>query len=159
MRDMTTLYDAGCVQRFHTLRTIQQHSIAHHTWGVCLILLQITTPSAQLLAAAMYHDLAEAVTGDIPAPVKWAYPKLDSALREVEEEFDRYHSLIVDLNDDELECLKWADMLELIMFCRSEMRMGNSLMREVYDRGVSHLVGKQPPTPAAAKLLHEVRYA
>ena len=158
MRAIKELYDAGCVQRFHTLRTIQQHTIAHHSWGVALILLKITNPSAQLLAAAAYHDLAESITGDVPATAKWAYPELTSAIKLAEDEFDAHHGLIVDLTDEEAELLKWADMLELIMFARSEMDLGNKTMRDVFKRGIKYLYDRTAPSPEAEQLLKDLTY-
>lgn len=122
------LYNAGAVKRWHTVRTIQDQTVADHSWGVISILLQICEPSVQLLHVAAFHDMAEASSGDIPAPIKWAYPKLGAALDEVEKDFNETHRLDMELNAYEHQLLKWADMMELVMFTTTEIQLGNTHM-------------------------------
>lgn len=158
MKDFNTLYDAGVISRFHTMRTNQIHTIAHHSWGVAMIVLKIwPDASAKLLKACMFHDLAEVVTGDVPAPTKWSYPRLGTALTEIERIFNTRHGLLAmdELNEMEKWVLRWADMMELVLFARSEQAMGNSFMDEVVARGLHHLSVIRAPTPLARDFLQE----
>jgi len=62
------------VKRFHTLTTLQTETVGHHSHGVaCFTLLLDPDASRQLLLAALFHDLAEQYTGDIPSPAKREY--------------------------------------------------------------------------------------
>ena len=80
--------DAGDVTRFHTLRTIRQQSVAHHSWGVATLLLHVWPEApASVLRAALWHDVAEIETGDMPAPIKWANPELKKELGDVRDAF------------------------------------------------------------------------
>jgi len=151
------LHEAGNVTRFHTVRTSRTTTIAHHSWGVCLILLKITNPSAQLLAAAIYHDLAESVTGDVPATAKWLSDGLTDALSDMETKFEVKHNLIVDLTETEASLLKWADMLELILYADSEVAVGNTLFKPIRERGIAYLNFRTAPTAAAAIFLKELQ--
>ena len=116
---MNTLRNAGKVKRFHTVETIGQQTVAEHSFNVCLILLFITngTASSELLKAALYHDLPELITGDIPATAKWKSEALSQALTEVEQRFEKDFNLSVEISDSEKLLLKWADMYELVQYC------------------------------------------
>ena len=150
------LYNAGAVKRWHTVRTIQEQTVADHSWGVISILLQICEPSIQLLYVAAFHDLAEVSSGDIPAPIKWAYPKLDAALDEVEHDFNETHRLDMDLTPYEQTLLKWADMMELVMFTTTEIQMGNTYMVPIRNRGINYLKETGFPSTAAEQFFHQV---
>lgn len=152
------LHDAGNVIRFHTVRTIKQTTVAHHSWGVCLILAHICDPSANLLKAALYHDLAESVTGDVPATAKWRSPQLCSALASLEAEFDRDNNLTAQLTEHESYLLKWADMYELVLYAESEILMGNQLFKPILRRGLDYLNQRPAPTLLAQQLLKETGY-
>ena len=153
---IVALHDAGNVIRFHTVRTIKQTTVAHHSWGVCLILAHICDPSANLLKAALYHDLAESVTGDVPATAKWRSVPLVIALEQLERRFNTAHDIQADLTAEEVELLKWADMLELIMYANQEVSMGNQAFRDIRERGWNYLNAKTPPTAKAYQLLKEL---
>ena len=154
---LKVLHEAGTVTRFHTVRSVHQTTVAHHSWGVCLILLRITSPSSQLLAAAIYHDLAESVTGDVPATAKWLSSELTDSLGQLEFNFEREHNLIVDLSDDETTLLKWADMFELIMYADSEIALGNTLFKPIRERGIAYLSQRPAPNAVAARFLKDLQ--
>ena len=64
----------------------RQESTAEHSWRLCLfaLLLGDALPgvdAARLLRICLVHDLAEALTGDIPAPKKAATPDKSAAER------------------------------------------------------------------------------
>ena len=107
--------DGGQVKRCHTVPNFQGHyDVAQHTFNVVGILICcVGMLTNRLIKAAMFHDLHEQVTGDIPAPTKWANPKLVEALTEIEQRFDQENELVEDLTPLELEKLIYADRMEL----------------------------------------------
>ena len=151
------LYDAGAVTRFHTKRTIHTQTIAEHSWGVAMILTRICNPRAELLRAALTHDLAESVTGDTPATAKWLHEPLKQALDIMEIAVNRHLGIDTELSKHELELLKWADMLELILYCESEVDMGNTKMEGIVRTGIAYLDARVPPTPEASALLESLK--
>ena len=62
------------VLRYHTVTTLMRETVGHHSHGVaCLTLLLNPNAGRELLTAALWHDLAEHQTGDIPSPAKREY--------------------------------------------------------------------------------------
>lgn len=122
------------VQRMHTMPGHHMQTVGEHTFGVIAIILIITEsyPSPYkdgkllaLIKAAMYHDVAEAITGDVPATVKWRHILLDDALKEVERRVDLEFGLSVGLTEHEHSLLKYADIMELAMYSIEECDSGN----------------------------------
>jgi 5'-deoxynucleotidase YfbR-like HD superfamily hydrolase len=149
--------EASQITRWHTKRTLRTQSIAEHTFGVVSILTTIHPgASSHLLMAALVHDLAELETGDVPAPVKWANPKLKDALTEIEDRFHARTSSHYKLTPKEEHMLKWADMMELVLWCIEEVDMGNQGMGNTARIGMAHLSTLGPPNEAATDLFNDV---
>lgn len=149
MRNFDVLYRAGSVERFHTVRTHHRQTIADHSWGVLMIILAVCEPSPKLVLAALAHDLAESVTGDVPATAKWMSPSLGRELESLEQRFNLEHDIFPDLTPLELRILKWADMAELVMYCEQEIRMGNQSIAPIWLRGLDYLKQNGAPCDQA----------
>lgn len=118
------LYDAARVMRFHAQPIYgggPRVNLAEHSWGVAMLCDHLSPhgASAVLMMAALTHDLAECVTGDVPATTKWKYPGLTHLLREVEKKVEQ--ELYVAENLEALSAeqqliLQWADKLELYAY-------------------------------------------
>ena len=121
------------VKRYHTVRTLQEETVGHHSHGVALYCCFLTNPSANLLIAALVHDLAEHQLGDIPSPAKKKYG-IGEQVNELEARLLKDHHFDVELTDAEKRVLKLADIFQGMSFCLREMQLGNRRMREVFDR-------------------------
>lgn len=122
-------FDASWVKRFHAKHTIITETLGQHSHTVAMIVQQVFPQcSKRAILAALEHDLPEFITGDVPAPAKWASPQLDEALSGIEREVILKHGLFSceELDAPERALLKWADMAALVMFCMQEVRLGNS---------------------------------
>lgn len=142
----------NAVKRYHTLNLIVPETVGHHSANVALLCVQLAgnKPSANLLMAALTHDLAEQYTGDVPATTKWNYPALKSMLDDIE---DNYVPL-PELTSKETRILKQADMLDLCFKMKEEMMMGNVAMADVMTRGINYLLGNDP-LPETLYILQE----
>lgn len=122
-----TLRQAAQVKRCHIVTTIGHQTTGEHSYHVALLCWEMYDgqPSAELLKAALFHDLAEVDTGDMPANVKWANPQLKNMLEQLEEDFNVKYGLVTELEDEERLVLKYADSMELAFFCIDQIRMGN----------------------------------
>jgi 5'-deoxynucleotidase YfbR-like HD superfamily hydrolase len=123
---------AGRVLRCHTTPLIHRQTVGEHTFGVLNILLAILGSRIhdykyhKMLIAAIYHDAPEAITGDVPANTKWNYPLIEEGLKAAEEKIECEYDLFrIDPSSEEGRLLKFADGMELAIFCLEEMRMGN----------------------------------
>lgn len=145
--------DAGNVRRYHTQRTLRAQTVAEHSFGVCMLIRQVWPDcSRNLLFAAMHHDLPELMTGDIPAPAKRAHPQMDAYLEEFEASLHPLYFNTEYMSAEELATLKWADTMELVLWCLEEWRMGNHLSNigDMVRRGLGWVLAKRVPLCAQA---------
>jgi 5'-deoxynucleotidase YfbR-like HD superfamily hydrolase len=152
-----TLYNAGSVRRYHTQNVIKDQDLAAHQWGVAMICREIMPADLHLIEAALTHDLAESITGDIPYTGKKKYPKLKQTSLEAEREFAMVNSTPLQLTPIEQKCLAWADMFECWLFSMRELSMGNETMRGVADTALEALTAMGPPNKEAEKLMKVYR--
>lgn len=149
------LRDAGAVVRYHTARMTRQQTVAEHSYGVAMLVLEIEPTDFMLVRAALYHDLSEAATGDIPAPAKWDNPQLAAVLTEIEAGYDARFGTALPLNPYQKHVLKWCDTMELVLWCREEWLMGNGYAKRVMYRGIEHIVQRvQHPNDIAVSFFN-----
>jgi 5'-deoxynucleotidase YfbR-like HD superfamily hydrolase len=112
-------------KRFHNQPFIGEQTVGHHSSNVALILLVTEDyPSANLLKAALLHDLEEGETGDLPAIVKWSMSV--EGLSRVEAEVRTYYQFPgVVLNNTETKLLNAADFIDAVFTCLDQRRLGN----------------------------------
>lgn len=136
---------AGRVTRYHTQTLLRSEDVATHTFGLMNLLVVMTGGilRAELLMAALGHDMGEYATGDIPSPVKRAMSEEvrdninfmeESAMLEI-----HYNAPMWKLSEWEQILLKAADNLDGLLKCIEEKRMGNYLIEEVGENYASYL--------------------
>jgi 5'-deoxynucleotidase YfbR-like HD superfamily hydrolase len=147
-----TLYrDAGAVKRYHVKRTHRTQTIAEHTFGMLMLVKQVIQLSdvpfrrtALLYEAILHHDLPELFTGDIPAPIKRVHPELGPLMDSIEAELKPLHQDF-DLTAEEGALLKWADRMELVLWCLEEFRLGNTYTKPTVARGLGWILAARIP--------------
>lgn len=151
---------AGHTRRCHIKQTIGHQTVAEHSYNVAMLCWRLhdREPSAELLKAALFHDLAETVTGDIPAPVKWHSPAIKAELEKVEAIFDKIFHLEVSLSPTEELILKWADSLELMWYCVDQIRLGNQNVEDIW-RNIDRFLTTLQPVKNANNELMKVKQA
>ncbi len=140
MREIIEFITAGAnVKRFHTVTTLQQDTVGHHSHSVAMFCFLLNPePSLALIAAALRHDLAEQCVGDIPAPAKREF-KISDKVSELEDQILASAGLeMPELTPEEQRILKLADIASGAVFCVTEMRMGNSTLSSVFWRYLSY---------------------
>lgn len=164
-----TVYDlrrAAMTRRCHTVPTVMTQTVGEHSYHVAMLVLELTAgkASGNLMKAALFHDLAETSTGDVPANTKWRSPLLKQKLEVMEDIFNRRHGLTVELTPNEELILKWADSLELGFYCVDELNFGNKHVKDMYRNIIGFLQTLAAPenyyfTTAAALERLERHYA
>jgi 5'-deoxynucleotidase YfbR-like HD superfamily hydrolase len=124
---MRSIAMAGRVKRYHTWPTLQEQSVAAHSWRVATIYIQLFgLPRAEVLEYLLFHDCGELFAGDTPFYVKRCRPGLKTASDEASE-----HGLAVlgialpELTSVEKGQVRCADLLEMYEMGAIESRMGN----------------------------------
>lgn len=162
MDPLFRLYDAGRVRRYHTIADytgVPQQNLADHSWGVALFAEALAKhsglePSARLILAALTHDLAEYLVADVPAPVKWKYPRLRAALKEAEEAAGEALGIDNEVTTLESDILRWADVLEMYLYA---VRVG-AAYDHIADNLEKHILeGKMPRLSAGDHYFNLIR--
>lgn len=169
MRDMDFMWNGGETRRYHGFRMLMEDTVGHHSYNVACIIMKVR-PDARvnLLRAALKHDMAEHIVGDMPAPSKRAAPDYhlggseSSKRMTFREWFGSYeadtaaqHGVQLDeeLTTEEAWVLKFADSLDGMRFCINEMLLGNRTPRlincyETFAGYVATLLwGSEPISP------------
>ena len=132
--------NGGNVKRYHTIPIIREQSNAAHSWGVAVLFDQLWgVKSMNGVRASLYHDCAEYVTGDIPAPIKRSSKNVKEAINEVEHKFNTELGITVDLNKEDQVKVKFCDCLEGALFCLEELEMGNKMIINVFGKYMEYL--------------------
>ena len=147
---------AGRVRRYHTIEHVaRSQNIADHSWQVAQIILCIDPDCRkELLVAALDHDTGECYTGDVPAPFKWDNPGLKAELKNLETE--HMHKMGIEghpLDGHEKNVLRWADIMECMMFSWEEVALGNRSMHDCLVNSKKWLDEHLPPSKRAKELL------
>lgn len=122
----------GAVQRCHTVRHLGSYSVAEHSWGVCMLLLQLYPEHFGRLAPyALVHDIPEGLLGDVPSPTKDLLGA--SNLGYLEDRILRRFDLpaLNELTAEEHFILNSCDRLELYLWAREQQEFGNNYVEEV----------------------------
>jgi len=130
---LKNMREGAAVKRFHTMR-MEAQTVADHSHGVILALLAVGCGGQDLLVAAALHDVAELVTGDVPAPAKWKSPSLLDALAAMEADFHAEHGIDYNLTEEEKIALNWADAYDLAIKCLEEIQRGNRHVDAMFER-------------------------
>lgn len=137
--------------RWSLMRNTRMENICEHSQDVAVLvhalaLLQnkrfggnVNVERCVLLA--MYHDVPEILTGDLPTPVKYNNPDIKNAYRSLEtvsanqligqlppDLQDEYRALLLptDTKSKEYRLVKAADKLAALIKCIEELKAGNA---------------------------------
>lgn len=120
------------IRRFNFHNCNKYQNVAEHSFFVGLlayyIMLEWKPGEASLaMAVAMHHDIAEAITGDIPYLIR---QRLE--MREIDQEAMEELSIpYFAVNTDITEVVKFADAFELKLYLEEERRSGNNSLYEI----------------------------
>ena len=117
-------------------------------------------------AAALYHDASEILTGDMPTPIKYDNPDIQSAYKQVEavaeqkllkmlpEDLRPAYDEALTIPDPEIRALvKAADKLSAYLKCVEELKAGNSEFKKAKEQTWAAL--QDNPLPALRCFMEE----
>ncbi|WP_075186495.1 5'-deoxynucleotidase [Teredinibacter haidensis] len=110
--------------------------------------------------AALYHDVSEVITGDMPTPIKYHSPGMQRAFKEVEVQAEReligllpedlredFTHLVVsaEVPKDIKRIIKGADTIAAFLKCQEELKAGNKEFSKAAEDIVARISGFDMP--------------
>jgi 5'-deoxynucleotidase YfbR-like HD superfamily hydrolase len=143
---------SGQLRRYHTWPIIGQQTVAEHTWQILRIYCSIVDKiDPHMVMHAMFHDIGETFTGDLPYPVKSENRDLKKQLDYLEEQSRlrqlEYWSAFkqIFLSEEDKIFFKQIELIEMAEFGMDQMCLGNNhafiiadrCLRKVYENDTS----------------------
>lgn len=151
------LYRLRYIERWSLMRNVLKENVAEHTFQVALLTHALCTianvvygrsvPTEHIVTQALFHDVTEVFTGDIPTPVKHHNKEILHNFREIEdiaasrllnmvpEELKHVYTPLIgehgkntELTPEQVEHKKYikaADLLDAYLKCVTELSAGN----------------------------------
>ncbi len=138
------------IQRWSLMRNVIQENIQEHSLQVAMIAHGLAVirnkfydgdlDPDRIAVIALYHDISEVVTGDLPSPIKYFNRDIRDAYKQIEARaedqilsllpeglYDEYHQLILEdgKRADFKQVISAADKLSAYIKCLEEINAGN----------------------------------
>lgn len=152
------IFNGGATKRYHTWPVLHNQRVDSHSFGVAMLVAHMALSAnpeggqgltVPLLMAALTHDLAEHIVGDLPAPAKrgmsellgMEYSDFRAKWGEMEDDMLQENGQGWDhaISDTQRRWLKLADAMEGAIFCIRERSMGNSTITAVFANFRSYI--------------------
>ena len=179
------------INRWSLMRNTETENIQEHSLEVAMVAHNLAALKNEYFGGnldvnkvaviAMYHEVSEIFTGDMPTPIKYFDPKLSSLYGEVETLAQEkmlstlpkrlqavYKPYIVDAETlPEWPIVKAADTLSAYMKCVNELHAGNDEFKEAHDTILAKLESLNMPevdmfieeyVPALSQSLDQLNY-
>ena len=157
------------INRWGLMRNTQPENIQEHSHQVAVLAHALAVirnekfggsiDAGAVAVAALYHDASEILTGDMPTPIKYDNPDIQTAYKQVEavaeqkllsmlpEELRGDFDDVVTIPDPEVHALvKAADKLSAYIKCVEELKAGNTEFKKAKEQTYAALC--QNPIPA-----------
>lgn len=139
------------IKRWGLKRNVVEENVPEHSWNTACIAHVLglinnryfggQVDPQQVATVALYHDVSEIITGDMPSPIKYKSRVILDAYRAIEHEAEQellsslpvelqrdFRGLLISKEVDPLvhEFVKAADLISAYLKCRSECAFGNA---------------------------------
>lgn len=130
--------EGGAVERCHVIPHHGSYNIAQHSWGVAVLIHQLFRDHPkrnEAIEIALFHDVPERWTGDMPSTVKHSC----KTLREDMERVERIIATKLDIpcehsaSPDAYQMFKICDMLDLFLWAIEESANGNKRVEDMVE--------------------------
>ena len=151
------------LMRNNIQENVQEHShmVAVFAHGLAVIRNEVfggAVDPGKVAAAALYHDASEIFTGDLPTPVKYQNPEIQSAYKAVEAMASQrllhmlpdslreaFSPLLKEEDAEILQLVKAADKLSAYVKCLEELKSGNLEFQSAAEQTLASLQGLSMP--------------
>lgn len=141
------------IRRWSLMRSLRDETDMEHSFQVAYVAHALAIIGNELygksydigkvLSLALYHDLPETITGDMPTPIKYCRPEMRAVYKDIEKNAGR--SLLATLPEEirpafaasiapegkseEKALVKMADKISAYLKCLEETKAGNTEFR------------------------------
>jgi len=144
------LWKMKYIRRWGLMRNTEPENLHEHSWQVAIVAHLLSTihndcspervDPERIATLALFHELSEAIVGDVPTPIKYFNPQTAQAIHALEADArsrllrslpagyqSAYRDLIEQTNAGLLETtlVKAADRICAYIKCRQELKFGN----------------------------------
>ena len=166
------------IRRWSLMHSLREETDTEHSFQVAYVAhaLALITNNfggeqvnvGDVLAMALYHDLSETVTGDMPTPVKYFRPEMralyggleqsakNRLLATLPEELRAAYAPVVDPDESTLawKLVKSADRISAYLKCAEETKSGNNEFRRAMESKLAEL--SVSPLPAVQYFMENI---
>jgi len=139
------------IKRWGLKRNAHEENVMEHSWEVSVIAHTLAliknryyngmVDANAVAVAALYHDITEVITGDLPTPIKYHSESIRNAYQQIENqaELELLNQLPDALKEDfagliqhsqlpeeHAQLIKAADKISAYLKCQAELKAGNS---------------------------------
>jgi 5'-deoxynucleotidase len=139
------------IKRWGLKRNAHEENVMEHSWEVAIIAHTLAliknryfdghVDANAIATAALYHDITEVITGDLPTPIKYHSPAILNAYKQIEQQAEQellgllpealqpdYQALICHefLPVTHHQIIKAADKISAYLKCQAELKAGNA---------------------------------
>ncbi len=138
------------IKRWGLKRNAHDENVMEHSWEVSVIAHTLAliknryfdgkVDANAIATAALYHDITEVITGDLPTPIKYHSPEISEAYKRIEHQagIELLALLPIELREDfqvlmdhsqmpveHVHIIKAADKISAYLKCQAELKAGN----------------------------------
>ncbi len=139
------------IKRWGLKRNAYEENVMEHSWEVSVIAHTLALiknryfegelDANAIATAALYHDITEVITGDLPTPIKYHSKKITAAYKQIEQQAEQEligllpEKLKTDfqvlIQKDKMppgheDIIKAADKISAYLKCQAELKAGNT---------------------------------
>jgi 5'-deoxynucleotidase len=138
------------IKRWGLKRNAHAENVMEHSWEVSVIAhtlaliknryYQGNVDANAVATAALYHDVTEVITGDLPTPIKYHSEQISTAYKQIEKQAEKellallpaelqadFQALIHHdrMPPEHVQIIKAADKISAYLKCQAELKAGN----------------------------------
>jgi 5'-deoxynucleotidase len=138
------------IKRWGLKRNAHEENVMEHSWEVAVIAHTLALiknryynghlDANAVATAALYHDITEVITGDLPTPIKYHSSEINVAYKQIEKQAEKellsllpaelladfqvliHHDL---MPKEHVQLIKAADKISAYLKCQAELKAGN----------------------------------
>lgn len=157
------------IKRWSLMRSTREENIMEHSQQVAILAHALAAADTELFGGtpdipktvfyALYHEVSEVMTGDLPTPIKYFNSEIHGAYKQLEDkaadkllamlpaEISPYLSPYVkaDSSSYEYKLVKAADKLSAYIKCLEELKSGNAEFKRAKESIEGELKAKKMP--------------